>query len=1111
MATVGELKTKISLDSAQFEQSMAGVNRQLKGLKQEQKAVTSSGTGFARGVDELRDKSDVLNRTLTLQKAKVEELKRQYEASKQATGENSKETQNANEAYQKAKSEMNKTENALKGITAEIERQTNPWQKLSRNMDETGKKMQEFGRGMTRIGRNMTTRVTLPIVGIGAAALKVGMDFEEGMSKVQAISGATGDEFKQLESQARELGAETRFSATEAASGMEFLAMAGFETNEILASMPGLLDLAAASGMDLGRTADIASNILSGFNYEAEEAGRVADVLAKGAASANTNVEQLGGAMQYVAPVANTLGLEIEEMVAAVGLMSDAGIQGQQAGRMLRQGFLRLADPTGKAADLIKDLGINVFDAEGNMKNMDGVIAELENGLEGMDAKTRAAALSTIFGSQSTAGWSAMLDRGSKEVDKFTKELEGAEGAASEMAGVMEDNAKGALREFRSAAEEIGIAFSAHMIPMFTDAIRYGTDLVRKFGELDEGTQKNIIKMGALAAAIGPVALVTGSVTTSIGGLLRVGSSLTKLLGATSGAGLIGRMGILGAATGPVGVATATIGALGIGVYQASKHMNKLHDVSTETADAMMDQYQANIPMIDSFDELRSKSELTNAEFSRYLDLLTALESESDASIIENIKQEMEYLQEKSGLSNEELDKMVKLNGDITEAIPEATAKVTEQGNRVADTTDKLKDYNQEIANMAKRELESQLQDSLANEQKIRAQIKDEQVELNRLTELEAGLRDLVKEKQDGNVNSYKEKISLELESTENAIREAQMQGEVSDELLNRKDNLERLLALSDMDLDKSRETLGEAIKLVDEQRDLIGAKEEELGKTDQIIAKMVEQQMIAAGISEEVAQQSVRESTVSDTLDEQLKSLESQKKKLQEQTPVSERNTKEYREGVNAIDKQIEKLEGAKGNITDLIVESGKYNTELSKDILKNVDVKTNPSISEFNRLLTTPLSRSVRIRPIQNNATPMMYAKGTNHHPGGPFIAGEEGFELGKLNNKWELLNAGLYDRPSGYQVFTHNESKRILRSLNNMPAYASGTNMGAETNRIVNGISKASYERMEGLLEKIADGVSAGKVIVMDSRVVGELTAEHVTNYQDYKQIEAQRGWG
>src|SRR5690625_107206 len=307
--------------------------------------------------------------------------------------------------------------------------------------------LQTFGRGMTSFGRGMTMRVTTPILGAGAAALKVGMDFESGMSEVQAISGATGEQLEQLEEQARTLGSETRYSATEAANGMSFLARAGFEVNEITAAMPGLLDLAASSNMDLGRAADIASNILSGFGYEAGEAGRVSDVLAKGASSANTNVEQLGGAMQVVAPIASTLGLEIEGMTAAVGLMSDAGIQGEQAGRMLRQGFLRLADPTGKAADLVEELGINVFDADGNMKEMDGVVAELEKGLKGMDAQTKAAALSTLFGAQSTAGWSALLDRGSDELAEYTEELQNSEGAAAEMAKVMQDNAKGAITE----------------------------------------------------------------------------------------------------------------------------------------------------------------------------------------------------------------------------------------------------------------------------------------------------------------------------------------------------------------------------------------------------------------------------------------------------------------------------------------------------------------------------------------------------------------------------------------------------------------------------------------------------------------------------------------
>src|SRR5690625_2847042 len=243
--TVGALKTTISLDDTQFQNSMQGINRQLRGLKAETRAVTSSGTGFARGVDEMRAKADVLNRTLEVQQAKVRELRKRYEESKRETGENSRETQNANLAYQRAVSEMNKTENALKGLTAEIERQTNPWNKLSENMDRAGERIQNFGRGMTSLGRNMTTRVTLPLLGLGAGALKVGMDFEAGMSQVEALTGATGDQMDKLTKQAKELGESTRFSASEAADAMGSLGMAGFRVDDNVVSMAGILDLAA--------------------------------------------------------------------------------------------------------------------------------------------------------------------------------------------------------------------------------------------------------------------------------------------------------------------------------------------------------------------------------------------------------------------------------------------------------------------------------------------------------------------------------------------------------------------------------------------------------------------------------------------------------------------------------------------------------------------------------------------------------------------------------------------------------------------------------------------------------------------------------------------------
>lgn len=362
------------------------------------------------------------------------------------------------------------------------------------------------------VGGALTKYVTTPLAGVGTTAVMTVSSFDDSMSQVQAISGATGEEFEKLREMAKELGATTRFSASEAADGMTFLAMAGFDTQEVMATMPGLLDLAAASGMELGRAADIASNVLSGFGLEAAEAGRVSDVLAAGASNANTSVEQLGDAMAVVAPVANTLGLDIEELTAAVGFMSDAGIQGSQAGRMLRQGLLRLASPTGEAADLIDELGINVFDAEGNMKSLDQVVAELENGLDGMSSQAQAAALSTLFGSESVAGWSAVLERGSGDLAEFTSELQGSEGAAANMAETMEDNIGGAFREMRSAIEGLLIAIGDELKPYVQDIAEVIGDWARKFTELDDSTKKIIISVGAFAAAIGPAAIALSTI-----------------------------------------------------------------------------------------------------------------------------------------------------------------------------------------------------------------------------------------------------------------------------------------------------------------------------------------------------------------------------------------------------------------------------------------------------------------------------------------------------------------------------------------------------------------------------------------------------------------------
>src|SRR5699024_4208715 len=333
--------------------------------------------------------------------------------------------------------EMKKYEGQLKRLNAE-------GKNARMTFDEFDKKFRDVGRTMRNVGAQVGITA-----GVGFMAMKrvltdvvqEASSFHAQMSEVQAISGTTADEIKILTDQSKELGRQTKFTAQEAAESQANLARAGFKVNEIYDAMPGLLDLAASSNLDLGTSANITSNIIRTFNKDASESAKIADVLAKGAATANTDVQGLGESMKTAGPVANSLGISFESVAAATGIMADAGIEGSQSGRMLRQGMLRLSKPTGEAGKLIEKLGVNVFDADGNMKSLDKVVGELSKGLQGQTKQQKAAALATLFGSESTAGWTVLLDKGADALGDYTTELENSEGAAKDMADTMQDNA----------------------------------------------------------------------------------------------------------------------------------------------------------------------------------------------------------------------------------------------------------------------------------------------------------------------------------------------------------------------------------------------------------------------------------------------------------------------------------------------------------------------------------------------------------------------------------------------------------------------------------------------------------------------------------------------
>ncbi len=702
------LAVKASMKDSNLKQEIKNISSQLKEVKSEFNVAQSGAKNFGSSLDGLNAKSanmvkqinlqsqmvdklkESLNRSVTSlekNKAKQAELATALQSAKSAweqevalSGKSSEKAKELEAVYKKletrfdkqaekiqknnksitdanmrlnnAKATLNTMQNELSETNAKIELQSSKWYQLSQACETTAARLKAVGTTMKSIGSAMTTTVTMPTLLVGGAGLGAAANFEEQMDKVLAISGATQEEFKALTDKAKEMGATTKYSASEAAQAMIYMAQAGWKAEEMINGIDGIMNLAAASGEELGITSDIVTDALTGFSMSAEEAGHFADVLAAAASNSNTNVEMMGDSFKYAAPLAGAFKMNVEDTALALGLMANAGIKGSQSGTALRTLFTKLSDDIVIMQKNGEELVVKTQNADGTMRNLKDIIDDLRSAFNGMSeseknainddliAKAKELNISLtddngavksqiqlyadvsealnnatesmkgltdaekvaqaeeISSKYAMSGVLALINASEEDYNKLANAIYNCNGAAEEMAGTMIDNLKGDWTLLKSQLEGVAIQLGDVMIPMFRDAIENFSEWIDKFSKLDEQTQKNIVKFTLLAAALGPVLKIGGSVLNLVSGAVSTVGKLSSAM--ASAGGLIPLLKTMPMLFNPI---TLGIGAICTALVIWKSHCDKVKEAN----DKMLENARAYTENAKALENLKEK------------------------------------------------------------------------------------------------------------------------------------------------------------------------------------------------------------------------------------------------------------------------------------------------------------------------------------------------------------------------------------------------------------------------------------------------------------------------------------------------------------------------
>ena len=520
------ITVEIGGDTTKLQTALKGVNTEIRNTQSQLKDVDKLLKLDPGNTELLAQKHRLLGDAVKETKEKLETLKTAAEQAEQAL----KEGAITQDQYDGLQREIVETEQKLKSLEEQAKQSGTALQ----NIAAKGEKLKTVGDNISNVGTKLLP-VTAGVVGLGTAAVKTAADFDSAMSKVAAVSGATGKDLDALRDKAREMGSKTKFSASEAAEAMNYMAMAGWKTEDMLFGIEGVMNLAAASGEDLATTSDIVTDALTAFGLSAKDSGHFADILAAASSNANTNVSMMGETFKYCAPIAGALGFSAEDTAEAIGLMANAGIKGSQAGTALRTIMNNLSGDVKICGSSIGEVTVATTNADGSMRDLSDILADCRTAFSGLSESEKAAAAESLVGKNAMSGFLALMNAGEADINKLSSAIDNCDGCAAGMAETMNDNLAGQLTILKSQLQELAISFGELLMPAIRTIVGWIQKFVDWLNSMDEGTRKVIVTIALVAAAIGPVLIIVGKVISAIGTIMTIIPKLAGVINAAKG------------------------------------------------------------------------------------------------------------------------------------------------------------------------------------------------------------------------------------------------------------------------------------------------------------------------------------------------------------------------------------------------------------------------------------------------------------------------------------------------------------------------------------------------------------------------------------------------